>query len=33
MVKTDPLKVMDLLKVDEYRYQERIYKRSDCHGG
>jgi len=32
LVKTDPLKVMDLLKVDEYRYKERIYKRSDYHG-
>jgi 3-methyladenine DNA glycosylase AlkC len=31
LVKTDPLKVMDLLKVDEYRYKERIYKRSDYH--
>jgi 3-methyladenine DNA glycosylase AlkC len=33
LVKTDPLKVMDLLKVDEYRYKERIYKRSDYHRG
>jgi 3-methyladenine DNA glycosylase AlkC len=31
LVKTDALKVMDLLKVDEYRYKERIYKRSDYH--
>ena len=31
LVKKDPLKVMDLLKVDEYKYKERIYKRSDYH--
>ena len=31
LVKTDSLKVMDLLKVHEYRYKERIYKRSDYH--
>jgi 3-methyladenine DNA glycosylase AlkC len=31
MVKKDPLKVMDLLKVDEYKYKERVYKRSDYH--
>jgi hypothetical protein len=23
--------VMDLLKVDEYKYKERVYKRSDYH--
>jgi 3-methyladenine DNA glycosylase AlkC len=32
LVKKEPLKVMDLLKVDEYRYKERIYRRSDYHG-
>jgi len=32
LVRPDPLKVMDLLKVDEYGYKERIYKRSDYHG-
>jgi 3-methyladenine DNA glycosylase AlkC len=31
LVKREPIKVMDLLKVDEYRYKERIYKRSDYH--
>jgi hypothetical protein len=30
-VKKDPLKVMDLLKVDEFKYKERIHKRSDYH--
>jgi hypothetical protein len=32
LVKEDPIKVMDLLKVDGYRYKERIYRRSDYHG-
>jgi len=32
LVKKEPLRVMDLLKVDEYRYKERIYRRSDYHG-
>jgi 3-methyladenine DNA glycosylase AlkC len=31
LVRREPTKVMDLLKVDEYRYKERIYRRSDCH--
>jgi len=31
LVKQDPIKVMDLLKVDEYRYKERAYRRSDYH--
>ena len=31
LVKEEPLKVMDLLKVDEYRYKERIYRRSDYY--
>ncbi len=31
LVKREPVKVMDLLKVDEYRYKERIYKRGDYH--
>lgn len=31
LVKEDPLRVMDLLKVDEYRYKERLYQRSDYH--
>lgn len=29
LVKQDPMKVMELLEVDEYRYKERVYKRSD----
>jgi 3-methyladenine DNA glycosylase AlkC len=31
LIKKDPLRVMDLLKVDEYKYKERIHKRSDRH--
>jgi 3-methyladenine DNA glycosylase AlkC len=31
LIKKDPLRVMDLLKVDEYKYKERIHKRSDHH--
>jgi len=31
LVKKDPLKVMELLKVDEFKYKERIHKRSDYH--
>jgi 3-methyladenine DNA glycosylase AlkC len=29
LVKKEPLRVMGLLKVDEYRYKKRIYRRSD----
>jgi len=29
IVKTDPLKVMDLLKIDEYKYKKRVYKRNE----
>lgn len=29
LVKKDPIKVMDLLKVDEYKYKTWIYERSD----
>jgi 3-methyladenine DNA glycosylase AlkC len=29
LVKKEPIKVMDLLKVDEYKYKKRVYKRSD----
>lgn len=29
LVKNEPVKVMDLLKVDEYKYKKRIHKRSD----
>ena len=28
LVKQEPLRVMDLLSVDEYRYKERVYRRS-----
>ena len=28
LVKKDPIKVMNLLKVDEYKYKQRIYKRA-----
>lgn len=30
LVKRDPIRVMDLLKVDEYRYKTATYRRSDC---
>jgi 3-methyladenine DNA glycosylase AlkC len=29
LVKTEPVKVLDLLKTDEYKYKDRVYKRSD----
>ncbi len=29
LVKTKPIKVMDLLEVDEYRYKKKVYRRSD----
>jgi 3-methyladenine DNA glycosylase AlkC len=29
LVKTAPLRVMDLLRVDEYKYKKKVYKRSD----
>lgn len=29
LVKTEPLRVMDLLKVDEYKYKTRIHRRTD----
>jgi 3-methyladenine DNA glycosylase AlkC len=29
LVKKDPLRVMDLLHVDEYKYKKRIHKRND----
>lgn len=32
IVKKEPIKVMDLLKVDEYRYKKRVQKRSDYQG-
>lgn len=32
LVKKDPVRVMALLKVDEYKYKERIYKRVDYQG-
>ena len=30
LVKQDPVRVMDLLGVDEYRYKAAMYKRPDC---
>lgn len=32
LVKNEPIKVMDLLRVDEYKYKNRIYLRSDYQG-
>lgn len=32
LVKKEPIKVMDLLHVDEYKYKNRIHKRSDYQG-
>ena len=32
LVKKEPVKVMDLLKVDEYKYKKRIYRRIDYQG-
>ncbi len=29
LVKREPLKVMDLLRVDEYRYKKRIHRRKE----
>jgi 3-methyladenine DNA glycosylase AlkC len=29
LVKTEPIRVLDLLKTDEYKYKDRVYKRSD----
>jgi 3-methyladenine DNA glycosylase AlkC len=33
LVKKEPLKVMDLLAVDEYRYKKRVYQRNDYVDG
>jgi 3-methyladenine DNA glycosylase AlkC len=30
LVKKEPIKVMYLLKVDEYKYKNRVHQRSDC---
>ena len=32
LVKKEPIKVMDLLEVDEYKYKKRIHKRSEYQG-
>jgi len=32
LVKKEPIKVMNLLQVDEYRYKKKVYKRSDYSG-
>jgi 3-methyladenine DNA glycosylase AlkC len=29
LVKLDPIRVMNLLRVDEYQYKKRVYRRSD----
>jgi 3-methyladenine DNA glycosylase AlkC len=29
LVKSDTIKVLDMLKTDEYKYKDRVYKRSD----
>jgi 3-methyladenine DNA glycosylase AlkC len=29
LVKQDPIRVMDLLGVDKYKYKQRVYRRSD----
>jgi len=29
LVKAEPIRVMDLLKVDEYKYKKAVYKRDD----
>lgn len=32
LVKKEPVRVIDLLGVDEYKYKKRVYRRSDCQG-
>ena len=32
LVKDDPIRVMDLLEVNEYKYKKRIHRRDDCEG-
>lgn len=32
LVKNEPVKVMDILQVDEYKYKKRVHKRSDYQG-
>ncbi|OQX95505.1 hypothetical protein B6I21_05085 [candidate division KSB1 bacterium 4572_119] len=32
LVKNEPVKVLDLLKIDEYKYKKRIHKRSEYQG-
>jgi 3-methyladenine DNA glycosylase AlkC len=32
LVKSEPVKVMDLLRKDEYKYKDRSYRRSDYQG-
>ncbi len=32
LVKKEPVKVMNILKVDEYRYKDRLYRRNDYQG-
>ena len=33
LVKQEPIRVMDLLGVDEYKYKKAIYKRGDYETG
>jgi len=33
LVKNEPIKVMDLLEVDEYRYKKKVYRRRDYSRG
>jgi 3-methyladenine DNA glycosylase AlkC len=30
LVKTEPIRVMNLLRVDEYKYKKKVYTRSEC---
>jgi len=30
LVKREPIRVMRLLQIDEYRYKKKVYKRSEC---
>jgi len=32
LVKKEPIKVMNLLKIDEYKYKNRVYKKNDYQG-
>ncbi|MDY6866252.1 MAG: hypothetical protein SVY15_09840 [Halobacteriota archaeon] len=32
LVKDGPIRVMDLLRVNEYKYKKRIHRRDECEG-